>query len=439
MLMRTARSTGGQTPVSAFLLVAAIVASGCQGSDPSAPPPPPDDLYGCGDGGRSSLFAQQSVFWGDLHAHTLYSDDAALADSTISGPSGALAWAADPDGGGLDFVALTDHAETLTPEEWTSTLAAVRAASSPALVVLGGFEYTNVSRQAGHGHKCVYFRDLDRLVAEPIGVDACADPVALWQRLDAEVGAGGYITIPHHPAKGPDYGANMSTDWDPSWVDPLRQPLVEIYSVHGCSEAEGCEEPVDRLRAEQTVYAALELWRTTGNPGYRLGIIASTDNHLGRPGNVAEEQENVSAWEGEYTGGLCAVWAPALGAAPVWDALLDRRTYGTTGARIQLEFTARCGDDFVPMGGEITTAFPATIYLHARAAGDDGHGIDQIDVIRNGERIASQATGHLDLADTIDGPAWYLVKVYQEATPVVRAGHCRNERAWSSPVFVTAE
>ena len=59
--------------------------------------------------------------------------------------------------------------------------------------------------------------------------------------------------------------------------------------------------------------------------GQRMGTIASSDNHCARPGR-----------EGF---GVLAVYAPALTREAVFDAIHRRRTYGTTGSRIVLDFT----------------------------------------------------------------------------------------------------
>ena len=59
--------------------------------------------------------------------------------------------------------------------------------------------------------------------------------------------------------------------------------------------------------------------------GWLLGLIASSDDHAGRPG--------ATDWlrtQQVYPGGLVAVWAPELTREALWDALWNRRCYGTT-------------------------------------------------------------------------------------------------------------
>ncbi|MHC4175446.1 MAG: DUF3604 domain-containing protein, partial [Planctomycetota bacterium] len=58
--------------------------------------------------------------------------------------------------------------------------------------------------------------------------------------------------------------------------------------------------------------------------GRRLGVIASTDDHLGFPGGYRE--------------GLAAVLATELTREAIFDAIRNRRTYAVTGDRIGLDF-----------------------------------------------------------------------------------------------------
>ncbi len=186
-------------------------------------------------------------------------------------------------------------------------------------------------------------------------------PSDLWARLEA--GGFDYITIPHHPAKGTSAiispETNMSTDWD--YVNPSRQPLVEVFSVHGSSDYEGCPDEVDGFVSERSVEAALNLWLSTGNSGYQLGIIASTDGHLSRPGSVEPETpENMVHQEGDYTGGLVAALATGKTREAIWDALVHRRVYGTTGPRIKInKFSITYNGTDYQMGETILCGQPA--------------------------------------------------------------------------------
>jgi hypothetical protein len=82
-------------------------------------------------GDRFPDSAELRAFQGQLHAHTAFSDgELDPADAFEA----ARLW-------GLDFFAVTDHLEQLTPEEWRRGRAAADAAESPgSFVALYGFE-----------------------------------------------------------------------------------------------------------------------------------------------------------------------------------------------------------------------------------------------------------------------------------------------------------
>ncbi len=76
--------------------------------------------------------AQDRLFFGDLHAHTAYSDGARHTT-----PDQAFAAAASA---GADFMGLTDHQGSLTSAEWSDTLRAAADATTPTFVALAGYE-----------------------------------------------------------------------------------------------------------------------------------------------------------------------------------------------------------------------------------------------------------------------------------------------------------
>src|SRR4029453_7006259 len=89
----------------------------------------------------------------------------------------------------LDFWALTDHAESLTPRMWHDTLASVRdcqaragEAGEPDLVSFLGWEWTQVGRSAAdhHGHRTVILRDLDDEPTPPRPTAAKPTRAARW-------------------------------------------------------------------------------------------------------------------------------------------------------------------------------------------------------------------------------------------------------------------
>ena len=254
--------------------------------------------------------------------------------------------------------------------------------------------------------------------------------------------AGEALTIPHHTNKFPQPLA-----WDAD--DPALRRSFEIYSAHGLSEAYDPGHPLafeqsgftNRSTSARTGISAQDAWMQ----GLRLGTIAASDDHRSQPGKPH--------W------GLAAVRAPALTRAAVFDALHARRTYGTTGQRILLDF--RVND--APMGSEIALAAPlpepcagTSPACGERAAATaalaprfdiEAHGTDVIESVQilrhsapdGGFRVIHDLRPNaLDFAwSGRDGgfrdDAVYYLRLRQRG--LVRG---RTVMAWSSPVWVNA-
>lgn len=127
--------------------------------------------------------APEQILFGDLHVHSTFSADAFMRSLPLMGGMGAHPPADACDFArycsSLDFFAMTDHAESLTPRRWAETKKEVRQCNAvagegpdPDLVVFTGFEWTQVGATPAehYGHKNVIFRYTDEahLPARPI-------------------------------------------------------------------------------------------------------------------------------------------------------------------------------------------------------------------------------------------------------------------------------
>ena len=128
--------------------------------------------------------AAGQILFGDLHVHTTFSGDAFLMSLPLLNGEGAhppadacdfARYCAD-----LDFFALTDHAEALTPAHWRESVALLVQCNAigndpddPELVAFAGWEWSQVgiTPDLHFGHKNVIFREIDpaALPARPIG------------------------------------------------------------------------------------------------------------------------------------------------------------------------------------------------------------------------------------------------------------------------------
>ena len=347
----------------------------------------------------------ERVYWGFLHSHTRHS-----FDGVGDGVHDYARYVS-----GLDFHAMTDHSQTsadgftrgLGPEVWDEYQATTDAHNRPGeFVALHAYE---ASFQSPYGHHNVYFRGTPGPLLAPQRVTL----PELWNSL----AAGQALTIPHHTGKFP--APIQVTDHDPA----LRRNF-EIYSAHGLSEAYDPTHPLAFEQSDFTNYSTSDPEGLTAQrawaSGLTLSTVAASDDHRSHPGQPH--------W------GLAAVTAPALTRAAIFDALHARRTYGTTGARILLDF--RVNDE--PMGGETTTDGPPR--LHVVAHGTDV--IDSVQILRYSDPgggfvvIHDLAPHALDFEWTGPDGGFRDDSVYY--LRLTQRGHMRGRAvmAWSSPIWV---
>jgi hypothetical protein len=332
------------------------------------------------------------ILWADLHGHSNFSDGTGL-------PEDYYRYARDV--AGLDVAALSDHdhwgLEFLDthPPLWAELARVTRAFHDPGrFVTLLAFEWTNWAY--GHRH-VLYFTDDGPLITSL--APATDRPEELWRALAGQTA----LTVAHHPAGGP-----IAIDWTIP-PDPHFEPVTEVSSVHGSSEAADSPGRIYDAVAGHFVRDALDR-------GYRLGFVGSGDTHDGHPG-LGHLATGI--------GGLAAVLSEERTRDGVLAAMRARRTYATSGPRIILRFSV----DTTPMGGTLPPApsdalHAVAVFVHGTAP------IERIDLVRSGRVVltAEQEDAEATLATRIPRLAageYVYVRVVQ------RDGGL----AWSSPVF----
>ncbi len=331
-----------------------------------------------------------SLFWGDLHGHSQLSDGTGTPEDYFSYARDVAA---------LDVVALTDHDHwglrplSLHPEMWAEIREQVERFHAPErFITLLGYEWTSWI----YGHRHVLYFGREGEVHSSVD-PAYETPQQLWAALRGQEA----LTFAHHSAGGP-----IAVDWTIA-PDPELEPVTEVVSVHGSSEADDSPGLIYDPVAGNFVRDALDR-------GYELGFIGSGDSHDGHPG---------LAGLAAPSGGLAGLWLDELTREGVLEALRERRVYATSGPRILLRAT---------LDGALAGSFVeprAEARLEALVVAPDI--LERLDLVRSGAVADS-----VPLDSRVHRLEWTLTDLADGEYVYLRAAQRDGGTAWSSPFFV---
>jgi len=354
------------------------------------------------------------LYWADIHVHTVMSWDAWFGAQSVVSYAGA--YRMGRDFAGLDFQANTDHnaPNQYSDKSWSEMAGTTNSFNDP-----GRFATIVAIENSGPtGDKNVYWRGDS---APYIVAEAKKDPIALFRKLEDQE----CIIIPHHVAQD-----MRPTDWRPSFFLPEKELLLEIFSNHGRAEYYG---NIPHFSSHSIATMKGYAYQDALARGYRMGVVAASDDHRGRVGSV----------------GLTGVWAEEQTRESIYDAMKARRCYGTTNPRIILRFSANGH----PMGDEFSSAGP--VRIEGSAIGS--YRLFSIEVVKNGETAYVAYPQNVKPWDTsprarkiafqwvdedFNSDSYYYLRVTQAPDP------CGEEQwgmpplmdfAWSSPVWITYE
>lgn len=341
---------------------------------------------------------------------------------------------------------------------WLDHLKTVERYSEPGkFTAFMGFEYTLMDR-GNNMHRNVIFRDgYDRVsTVIPARPARRIVPDALWDYMDAyEQSTGGKVlAIPHNsnlsnglmfeltqPGGGP-----MSADY--ARRRAAHEPVVEITQIKGDSESHPFLSPNDEFAAfgdagweianllmsqpkkndmfageyvREALKRGLLIEQRTGENPYRFGVLGSTDSHTGL---ATADEDN---WFGKHSdteprpkratdmivpvkpdgrigwhylaSGYAAVWARANTREALFDAMMRREIYGTTGPRMTVrffggwDFSARdlAGDWVragyrrgVPMGGKLKLGAKGKrpSFIVSALKDPEGANLDRVQIVK---------------------------------------------------------
>lgn len=259
-----------------------------------------------------------------------------------------------------------------------------------------GFEYT-LMRGGDNLHRVVMFRDGKKEADKVLPLSSLTGGSAetLWDYMDnyERLTGGKALAIPHNSnvsnglmfaLTGPG-GGPMTADY--ARRRAAREPVVEVTQIKGDSEAHPFLSPNDEfagfgdagwelgnltMEAKKTndmfageyvreaLKRGLAIEARTGVNPYKFGMIGATDSHtalatgdednfFGKHSAVepradrATQPQNLGSNQGRFgwhylAGGYAGVWAKANTRAAIFDAMMRREVYATTGPRIQVRF-----------------------------------------------------------------------------------------------------
>lgn len=159
--------------------------------------------------------------------------------------------------------------------------------------------------------------------------------------------------------------------------DALRGQDVVIYAHVGGRWADlrrAHDEDLERAVEVHSDWGTFEwLLEDALALGFRVGVVANSDGHKGRPG----ASHPGAATFGAY-GGLTCFLAPELGRDAIFAAIRARRTYATTGARLDLDLRVAHEGGVARMGDVVPTGLDA-VQVTARVVA--GAPVDTLDLL----------------------------------------------------------
>ncbi|MBI3682780.1 MAG: DUF3604 domain-containing protein [Acidobacteria bacterium] len=348
----------------------------------------------------------ERIYWGDLHTHTMYSDGRGTPAETYDFGRRVAA---------LDFAAVTDHSFITTDAMWREITEVTNRFHQPgSFVTFLAYEWSGMTEVGGDHNvyttdpempliRCYSYFNYQNLRMYH-GPNKGANHVEdLFRMLGERFRNENLLVIPH-------YGGRRG---NPDFHNPQLQRQIEIFSDH--------------RRSEDWASQFLE-------KGYRLGIMASTDNHAGNAGygvrraNIANAQGDAEQFSKvspiERGTSLVAAYAGSLTREGIFQALYHRRTYATTGSRILLRFEV----DGYPMGSEIRTQGQPKLAVAAEGTAP----IEKVRIVKNGRVIHAVEPRSAGVSFTyVDSSGDYRNRYYY--IDLVQAD---GEKAISSPVWI---
>ena len=265
----------------------------------------------------SAVLPGQRLWWGDLHGQS----GETVGTNTSADYFHFARYAAC-----ADFTCHQGNDFQITDEFWARLRREVEAIHEDgAFVCFHGYEWSG-NTEVG-GDRNVIFRgipsadDISRsghwLIEDRRPLDRGSDSGHLEDLYARLRGRDDVMLLPHVGGRRAEL----------RWLDPQLEPVVEVHSAHGTSE--------------WFLQQALAT-------GVRVGFLAGSDDHMGRPGATLANSNEMPV-----IGGLACIRSAELTRDGIWQGLHSRHCHGSTGVRILVDTEiagARMGAEAVANG-----------------------------------------------------------------------------------------
>jgi len=352
---------------------------------------------------------EYNLYWGDLHTHSLLYDG-------IGTPAEVYTYGRDV--AKLDFQSVSEHS-FYDPSMWRYVVEAANAFNEPGrFAAFIGYE----ARTSDFGDINFYFPGSTGPQPPPTKFNGSYNQYPL-SRYIRSLGDARTLVIPHEHLK-------PSFDFPRKFV-ASAVPLVEIYSQWGNFEKPDRAFTLAGQRKVSPSQAIVNQLRA----GLRFGLTGGSDNHSCHPGYGHHMRSNQS-----FQGGLTGVYAKHRTRRAIWDALVRRRCFATTGCRMIIRFSV----SGVDMGGQ-RNGLPEQRVVRAVVHGQQP--LKKVALVRNGKEVKSfdgdgKWDGELEWVDTAAAEKVLLDETKYTSGPFafyyLRAEQTDGHVGWSSPVWFDA-
>jgi hypothetical protein len=307
-------------------------------------------------------------------------------------------------------------------------------------------------------HRIVLFRDFDPNDALPFLPDMSNGPPTCIVRFLSLVGFGSdkALVVPHMMQ-----AADTNIDWDLTYAGSTtiatRAQVEDYHRVGEIFSSRAYDQGAPVMAGGKALLTIFEGADTSpGKWSYRygwtaqaahIGLLGNSDNHEQQPGVNDDVALDGSSFHNNESSGDAVVLAATKDRGGVFDGLRARRSYGTSGSRVWLDYSV----DGMPMGSSIANSGAqstatitiaagltiARVELWSARSGDTASGWT---LVSSSQPMAETVTTTVPLPNAAATGTTQEYLYYARAflsTPVAGGSATLDEEAYSSPVWIS--